>query len=129
MKDFRRGTPAFGVVTGLLFVLVAGLIMWLGFWRVLLLAALFAAGYLLGGVEDIGRFFRTTVDRVVPGKEQESIDFRKEVEQEQETYDFRKEVEAEQAARDFRAERENLFPKAEADGADGASEQKDGEEA
>ena len=86
MKNFRRGTPAFGLFLGALFLICGALLLWLGFWRTLLLAALFAAGYFVGAVGDKAGFVKETVDRVVPQKKGETIDFRKEVEKEQAAY-------------------------------------------
>ena len=112
MKEFKRGTPAFGVCLGLLLADCGGLIMWIGFWRTLVLAVLFAAGYFLGAVADKTGFVRGAVDKVVPEKKDQTIDFRREVEKEQGTdasaddeeeetevgqvIDFRREVEKEQ---------------------------------
>ena len=84
MKDFKRGTPAFGVLLGVLFLSCGALVMWIGFWRTLVLAVLFAAGYFLGAVEDKSGFVKNTVDRVVPDKKEQTIDFRREVEKDQE---------------------------------------------
>ena len=83
MKNFKQGTPAFGVFLGMLFAVCGGLLLWLGFWRTLLLAALFAAGYFIGAVSNKADFVKGAVDRVVPQKKEETIDFRKEVEREQ----------------------------------------------
>ena len=58
MKSFKKGTPAFGVLLGCVFVGAAALIMWIGFWRTLLLAVLFCAGYFLGAVDKKGDYVR-----------------------------------------------------------------------
>ncbi len=86
MNSFKRGTPACGLFVGSAFVLIAGLIMWLGFWRTLLLTVLFALGYFLGSVKDKAGFVKEAVDKVIPDKKNnagEVVDFRREVEQEQ----------------------------------------------
>ena len=83
MKNFKWGTPAFGVFLGAVFVLFGALVMWIGFWKTLILAVLFAAGYFVGAVRDKSDFVKLTVDRVVPENRNETIDFRKEIEKEQ----------------------------------------------
>lgn len=82
MKNFRRGTPAFGLFLGALLVLAGALVMWIGFWKTLVLVLLFAIGYFIGAVGDKPEFVRGTVNKVVP-KKQETINFRSEVEKEQ----------------------------------------------
>ena len=119
MNDFKKGTPAFGLFLGILFLLIGILVMSIGFWKTLLLGVLFCAGYFIGSVNNKAGFFKDTMNKIVPEKKEETIDFRKEVEKEQaseyagesddaaeesypadnaETVDFRKEIEAEQAA-------------------------------
>ena len=85
MKEIKRGTAAFGVCLGLLFVVAAVLFMTIGFWKTLLFAALFAAGYFLGAVKDKSGFLKDTVNRVVPEKKTENINFREEITKMQET--------------------------------------------
>jgi len=84
MKNFRKGTPLFGVFLGAVFMIFGGLIMWLGFWRTLCLIALFALGYFLGAVNDKSGLVKSAVGKVVPEKKEKTIDFRKEIQQEQE---------------------------------------------
>ena len=84
MKNFQRGTPAFGLFLGVIFLLAGALLLWLGIWKTLLLVVLFAAGYFLGAVGDKQSFVKETVDRVVPKKnEGTTINFREEVEKQQ----------------------------------------------
>ena len=83
MRDFKRGTPAFGVLMGGLFVLCGALVLWIGFWRTLLLAALFAVGYFVGAVTNKKELVKEAVDRVAPRKENQVINFRREVEKDQ----------------------------------------------
>ncbi|MBQ9211900.1 MAG: DUF2273 domain-containing protein [Clostridia bacterium] len=85
MNHFKKGTPSFGLLLGGCFSLLGGLVMWVGFWRTLLLAALFALGYFIGAVSDKAGFVKGAVDRVVPDKnrKEETIDFRKEIEKAQ----------------------------------------------
>ena len=84
MKHFHRGSPVFGLFLGLLLALLGVLVMTIGFWKTLILALLFCLGYFLGAVENKSKFFKDTVNRVVPEKKQENIDFRAELEKEQE---------------------------------------------
>ena len=85
MNQFKKGTPAFGLALGTLFVLIAVLWMTIGFWRTLLLAALFALGFFLGAAENKRDLIRETVNRIIPKKETEAIDLRSELVKEQKT--------------------------------------------
>ncbi len=84
MNQFKKGTPAYGLALGILFVLTGILLLTIGFWKTLLLAALFAVGYFLGTVENKGDFIREAANRMIPKKEAEVIDFRSEISKEQE---------------------------------------------
>ena len=85
MNNLKRGTVMFGIFLGCLCVLLGMLVMLLGFWKTLILAALFAVGYFIGAIDNKKDFVRETVDKVVPKqKSQETIDFRAEVEKQQE---------------------------------------------
>lgn len=84
MKNLRRGTPAFGLCLGLIFVLIGVLIMTIGFWKTLIITALFAAGYFLGAVDNKTQLLKNTVNRIVPEKEDKPINFREEIAREQE---------------------------------------------
>ncbi len=100
MKDLKRGTPAFGILLGAVLVAAGALIMWIGFWRTLILVLLFAVGYFLGAVQDKAGFVKGAVDRVVPEKKEQTIDFRKEVEKEQDSFRAQQPQEASEAAAD-----------------------------
>ena len=84
MKEFKRGTPAYGAALGALFVVIGALLLTIGFWKTLLLAALFALGFFLGTVNNKGEFLREAANRVIPQKQPSVIDFRQEVAREQE---------------------------------------------
>jgi len=86
MKDLKRGTPAFGILLGAVLAAAGALIMWIGFWRTLILVLLFAAGYFLGAVQDKAGFVKGALDRVVPEKKEQTIDFRKEIKKEQDSF-------------------------------------------
>ena len=81
--NMKKGTPGFGLLLGLCFVLIGILFMLLGFWRGLLLVALFAIGFFLGSVENKEEVLRDTANRLIPKKEASVIDFKSEVEREQ----------------------------------------------
>ena len=64
--------------------MLGALVMWIGFWKTLVLALLFALGYFLGGVEKKKDFLKGSVNKVIPDKEIKVIDFRSEVLKQQE---------------------------------------------
>ncbi|MDD2648108.1 MAG: DUF2273 domain-containing protein [Eubacteriales bacterium] len=70
MKDdksaFSFGTPACGVVCGIIGALIA--LFWLifGFWKMLFVLAMFAAGYLIGAVDNKTEKFKRLIGRLVP---------------------------------------------------------------
>jgi len=82
--NFKKGTPGFGMMLGLIFAGLGALVMAIGFWKALLLAALFALGYFLGSVDDKGAFFRNTANRIIPEKNSQAIDLKSEILREQE---------------------------------------------
>ena len=84
MNQFKRGTPLFGLFLGVVFLLIGTLLLTIGFWKTLLLSALFAVGYFLGAVHNKGAFFRNVANRVIPEKKEETIDVRETVTREQE---------------------------------------------
>ncbi|MBR4165645.1 MAG: DUF2273 domain-containing protein [Lachnospiraceae bacterium] len=82
--NMKRGTPAFGIVIGLALVALGALVMLIGIWKTLILAALFAIGYFLGTVENKTEFIKTTANRLIPNREAKVIDFKTELVKEQE---------------------------------------------
>ena len=82
----EKGTPGFGIVLGLILAGCGALVMWIGFWKALVLFALFVIGYFLGSVENKGAFLKDTANRLIPNRDEKTIDFRKEITQEQEKY-------------------------------------------
>ena len=82
--NMKRGTPAFGIVIGLALVVLGALVMLIGFWKTLILAALFAIGYFIGTVENKGDFIKNTANKLIPNKEAKVIDFKTEIAKEQE---------------------------------------------
>lgn len=82
--NMKRGTPKFGIVLGIALVAIGVLIMLIGFWKTLVLALLFAAGYFIGTVDDKSAFMKKTVNKLVPDKEVKMIDLKSELSREQE---------------------------------------------
>ncbi len=80
---FERGTPAFGIVLGVICAAAGALVMAIGFWRTVLLALLFAVGYFLGAVQDKSGFVRNVANKAIPQKKNETIDLRETLEREQ----------------------------------------------
>ena len=82
--NLKKGTPACGLILGTVLVMLGALVMWIGFWKTLVLALLFALGYFLGAIDKKKEFLKNTANRLIPEKEIKVIDFKKEVKKEQE---------------------------------------------
>ena len=82
--NLKKGTPACGLILGTILVVLGALVMWIGFWKTLLLALLFALGYFLGAIDKKKEFLKNIANRLIPEKEIKVIDFKKEVKKEQE---------------------------------------------
>ena len=82
--NLKKGTPGRGLIFGAVLVVLGALVMLIGFWKTLILAALFAAGYFIGAVDKKKEFLRGTANKLIPEKEIKVIDFKKEVKREQE---------------------------------------------
>ena len=82
--NLKKGTPACGLILGTILVVLGALVMWIGFWKTLLLALLFALGYFLGAIDKKKEFLKNTANRLIPEKDIKVIDFKKEVKKEQE---------------------------------------------
>lgn len=103
MNQFKRGTPAFGIALGVILAGIAVVWMAIGFWKTLLLAALFALGYFLGASDNAADAIRRAANRVIPKKEPETINLRSEIVREQKA---RMEQMKQSAQETARAERE-----------------------
>ena len=75
----------------------------IGFWKTLLLVALFALGYFLGASDNAADAIRRAANRVIPKKEPETINLRSEIVREQKA---RMEQMKQSAQETARAERE-----------------------
>ena len=82
--NMKRGTPMYGIAIGAALVALGALVMLIGFWKTLILAALFAIGYFIGTVENKGDFIKNTANKLIPNKEAKVIDFKTEIAKEQE---------------------------------------------
>ena len=82
--NLKKGTPACGLILGTVLVVLGALVMWIGFWKTLLLALLFALGYFLGAIDKKKEFLKNTANRLIPEKEIKVIDFKTELKREQE---------------------------------------------
>ena len=82
--NIKRGTPGFGILIGTCLVALGVLVMLIGFWKTLILAALFGIGYFLGTVENKSEFMKNAANRLIPDKEAKVIDLKSELAREQE---------------------------------------------
>ena len=82
--NLKKGTPACGLILGTVLVVLGALVMWIGFWKTLVRALLFALGYFLGAIDQKREFLKNTANKLIPEKEIKVIDFKKEVKKEQE---------------------------------------------
>lgn len=82
--NMKKGTPAFGLIIGAALVVLGVLVMSIGFWKTLVLCALFAVGYFLGTVENKREFMKNAANKLIPDKEVKVIDLKRELKREQE---------------------------------------------
>ncbi len=82
--NMKKGTPVFGLVIGAALVVLGVLVMAIGFWKTLVLCALFGVGYFLGTVENKREFMKNAANKLIPDKEAKVIDFKTELAREQE---------------------------------------------
>ena len=62
------GTPQCGVAFAVVGALLALMLLFLGFWRTLLVALFAGAGYFLGASEDKGETLKKLINRLFPPK-------------------------------------------------------------
>lgn len=70
MDKWKIGTPECGVLFGLIGALIALLLLFLGFWRTVFVAVLFAAGYFIGSSKDKAETVRTFINKRFPPKDE-----------------------------------------------------------
>ena len=68
MKKFQIGTPECGWICAAAGAVAALMILFLGFWSTVFVAALAAAGYFLGAVEDKGECVKKLINKIIPPK-------------------------------------------------------------
>lgn len=83
MKKLKMGTPAMGIAVGAGLVGIAVLIMLIGFWKTLILVALFGIGYFVGTVDNKQEFIKDAANRIIPAKEAKVIDIKSEIARDQ----------------------------------------------
>jgi len=68
MEKWKMGTPLCGVLCAVLGVLLALMLLFLGFWRTLFVAVLACAGYLIGATENKSEALRQLINKCFPPK-------------------------------------------------------------
>ena len=67
-KFFQMGTPQCGLLFGLVGIVVAFLLLFLGFWRTLFVAVLFGAGYFMGACSNKAEVVKVLINKLFPPK-------------------------------------------------------------
>ncbi|MBE5777911.1 MAG: DUF2273 domain-containing protein [Clostridiales bacterium] len=67
-KRFEVGTPACGLLCAALGIVLALCLIFLGFWKTLLIFVLGGVGYFCGACKNKSELFRATIDRIIPKK-------------------------------------------------------------
>lgn len=65
---FRVGTPQCGLLTGLLGIALALMLLFLGFWRTLVIALFFVVGYALGAFTNKTESIKGFINKIFPPK-------------------------------------------------------------
>jgi uncharacterized membrane protein len=65
---FTIGTTQCGLLIGGIGVVLAFLLIFIGFWNTLLVAALFVLGYWIGAIEGKSNTIKNTINRMFPPK-------------------------------------------------------------
>ncbi len=68
MEKFHVGTPLCGILFGVVGALIALMLLFLGFWRTLLVTVLFAAGYFVGAVQNKTEVLKALINKWFPPK-------------------------------------------------------------
>lgn len=83
MKKLKMGTPAMGIIIGAALTAAGVLVMLIGFWKVLILTALFGVGYFIGMIERPAEYIRDKANRIIPEKNIRPINLKDEIAREQ----------------------------------------------
>lgn len=68
MDQFHNGTKVFGLICGLIGVVIAFMLLFMGFWRTVFVALLFGAGYFIGSHKDPSAAVKGVINRLFPPK-------------------------------------------------------------
>ena len=63
---FEVGTPQGAVAGGIVGLVLAALLLWLGFWRTVFICLLMALGVFVGGVKNKAQFCKDFVNKLLP---------------------------------------------------------------
>jgi len=85
VKKLKMGTAAMGIFLGCVLAAAGALAMLIGFWRVLLLACLFGIGYFIGTIDNVGRFVKDNVNKLIPDKSAQPINIKDQLTREENT--------------------------------------------
>jgi uncharacterized membrane protein len=65
---FKPGTPQYGIIWGIGFVILAFLFLFIGFWKTLFVVLLFIVGLFIGAVKDKETFLKNLINKIFPPK-------------------------------------------------------------
>ena len=68
MEKWKMGTPQGGAACAVLGALLALMLLFLGFWRTLVVALFAAGGYFIGGTQNKGEALKDLINRCFPPK-------------------------------------------------------------
>lgn len=68
-EKFQPGTPAFGVICAGIGIIIALILLFLGIWRLLVIALFAVIGYFIGAVSNKPVFIKELVNRLFPNKQ------------------------------------------------------------
>ncbi len=66
---FKPGTPQFGLIWGIGFVILAFLLLFIGFWKTLFVVLLFVIGLFIGAVKDKQAFIKHWINKIFPPRQ------------------------------------------------------------
>jgi len=70
MNKWKIGTPECGILFGLIGALIALMLLFIGFWRTVFVALLFAVGYFIGSSKDKAETIRAFINKRFPPKDE-----------------------------------------------------------
>lgn len=66
---FKPGTPQYGLIWGIGFVVLAFLLLFIGFWKTLFVVLLFVIGLFIGAVKDKQTFIKNLINKIFPPRQ------------------------------------------------------------